>query len=119
MDEKEELFSMEEMEDLQKTIDVLKDQQEAMVQSKLPNNVDKYAIDYVKTLDEHDITYLTTKEVFDRYIDFRRKYTRNGEDLLSIRMLNAVIRTYLPKAKISHSNKLRKNNYFWTFDYEE
>jgi len=34
-------------------------------------------------------------------------------------MLNAVIRTYLPKAKISHSNKLRKNNYFWTFDYEE
>lgn len=118
MEDKEELYTEEEMEDLQKTIDVLKDQQNIIIQSKLPANVDRYAIDFVRTLDEHDINYLTTKEVFDKYIDYRRKYTKNGEELLSVRMLNAVIRNYFPKAKINHSNKLKRNTYFWVFEYE-
>lgn len=118
MEDKEELYTEEEMEDLQKTIDVLKDQQNIIIQAKLPANVDRYAIDFVRTLDEHDINYLTTKEVFDKYIDYRRKYTKNGEDLLSVRMLNAVIRNYFPKAKINHSNKLKRNTYFWVFEYE-
>lgn len=119
MEEKEELFTNEEMEDLQKTIEVLKEQQNDIIQSNLPSNVDRYAIDYVRTLGEHDLSYLSTKQVFDNFLDYRRRFTRNGEDLLSVRMLNAVIRNYFPKAKINHSNKLKKNTYFWVFDYGE
>lgn len=119
MEEKEELFTHEEMEDLQKTIDVLKDQQSDIIQSKLSANVDRYAIDFVKTLGEHDISYLTTAQVFDNFLEYRRRYTRNGEDLLSVRMLNSVIRNYFPKARINHSNKLKKNTYFWVFTYED
>ena len=119
MENKEQLFTNEEMEDLEKTIGVLKEQQNDLIKSKLPANVDRYAIDYVKTLGEHDITYQTTKQVFDNFIDYRRRYTKNGEELLSVRMLNAVIRNYFPKAKINHSNKLRKNTYFWVFELED
>lgn len=111
----EMLYEENEMEELKKTISMLQNEKDELIQNKLPANVDKYAIDYVKMLDEHDISYLTTKEVFDNYLNYRRKYTTNGEDLLSLRMLNAVIRKYFPKAKINHSNKQNKNRYFWVF----
>lgn len=119
MEDKEELFSNEEMEDLEKTIGVLKEQQSDLIKSKLPANVDRYAIDYVKTLGEHDLTYQTTKQIFDNFVEYRRRYTKNGEELLSVRMLNAVIRNYFPKARINHSNKLRKNTYYWVFELED
>jgi len=126
MDEKDKLdideellYNETEMEDLKKTIAVLKEQKDELIQTKLPSNTDKYAIDYIKTLNEHDLSYLTTKEVFDKYIEYRRHYTKNGENLLSVRMLNAVIRKYFPKAKVNHSNKLKKNTYFWVFDSDE
>lgn len=119
MEENEQLFTNEEMDDLQKAIEVLKDEQNDLIQSKLPANVDRYAIDYVKTLGEHDITYLTTKQVFDNFVEYRRRYTRNGEELLSVRMLNAVIRKYFPKARINHSNKAKKNTYYWVFSLGE
>ena len=117
--EEEKLFSEAEYEDLKKTIAVLEEQKSELIQAKLPANVDKYAVDFVKSLDEHDISYLTTKDVFEKYLDYRRRYTRNGEELLSVRMLNSVIRKYFPKARINHSNKLRQNTYFWVFDFEE
>ena len=113
------MYNDSEMEDLKKTIAVLQEQRDDLIQMKLPSNVDKYAIDYAKTLDEHDISYLTTKEVFDNYLMYRRHYTTNGEELLSIRMLNAVIRKYFPKARINHSNKNGKNTYFWVFTFED
>lgn len=119
MEKNMDLFTNEEMNDLEKTIEVLKEQQDDLLQSKLPHNVDKYAIDFVKTLEEHDISYLTTTQVFENFLEYRRKYTRNGEDLLSVRMLNAVIRKYFPNAKINHTNKLRKNTYFWAFFGDE
>ena len=113
------LYNESEMDELKKTIEVLKEQKDELLQSKLPSNTDRYAVDYVKTLGEHDLSYMTTREVFDNYINYRRHYTKNGEDLLSVRMLNAVIRKYFPKAKVNHSNKLKKNTYFWVFDAEE
>lgn len=115
----ENLYSDAEMEDLEKTISVLKEQKNDIIQSKLPSNVDRYAIDYVKTLDEHDISYLTTREVFDNYLEYRRRFTVNGEHLLSVRMLNSVIRKYFPRARVNHSNKSKKNTYFWVFDYTD
>ncbi len=115
MEEKESLYSESEMEDLEKTIAVLKEQSDNLIQQQMTANVDRYAIDFVRTLDEHDISYLTTKEVFDKYLDYRRRYTRNGENLLSVRMLNSVIRKYFPRAKINHSNKQHKNSYYWVF----
>lgn len=118
-DKEEALYTEAEMEDLKKTIAVLQEQRNDLIQSKLPSNVDKYAIDYVKSLSEHDISYLTTHEVFENYLDYRRRYTKNGEDLLSIRMLNSVIRKYFPKARINHSNRLRQNTYFWVFESDE
>lgn len=117
--EEEKLYTDEEYEDLKRTIEVLKEQQNDLIQAKLPANVDRYAIDYVKTLDEHDISYLSTKEVFDNYLEYRRRYTKNGEDLLSVRMLNSVIRKYFPTARVNHSNKMKKNTYFWVFDIGE
>ena len=117
--DEELMYNDSEMEDLKKTIAVLQEQRDDLIQMKLPSNVDKYAIDYAKTLDEHDISYLTTKEVFDNYLMYRRHYTTNGEELLSIRMLNAVIRKYFPKARINHSNKNGKNTYFWVFTFED
>ena len=113
------LYNESEMDELKKTIEVLKEQKDELLQSKLPSNTDRYAVDYVKTLGEHDLSYMTTREVFDNYINYRRHYTKNGEDLLSVRMLNAVIRKYFPSAKVNHSNKLKKNTYFWVFDAEE
>ena len=117
--DEELMYNDNEMEDLKKTIAVLQEQRDDLIQMKLPSNVDKYAIDYAKTLDEHDISYLTTKEVFDNYLMYRRHYTTNGEELLSVRMLNAVIRKYFPKARINHSNKSGKNTYFWVFTFED
>ena len=117
--DEELMYNDSEMEDLKKTIAVLQEQRDDLIQMKLPSNVDKYAIDYAKTLDEHDISYLTTKEVFDNYLMYRRHYTTNGEELLSVRMLNAVIRKYFPKARINHSNKSGKNTYFWVFTFED
>lgn len=117
--EPEITFNEDEVEELKKTIAVLTEQQNEMIKSNLPANVDKFAVDFVKTLDERDISYLSTKEVFDKYLDYRRKYTTNGENLLSVRMLNSVIRKYFPKAKINHTNKLSKNTYFWVFDFDE
>lgn len=120
MEEKEEvLYNEAEMEELKKTISLLKEQQDELIQTKLPSNTDKFAIDYVKSLNEHDISYLTTKEVFDNYLEYRRHYTENGEKLLSVRMLNSVIRKYFPKARLNHSNKLKKNTYYWVFDSDE
>lgn len=117
--EEDLMYNESEMEELKKTIAVLQEQRDDLIQMKLPANVDKYAIDFVKELDEHDITYLTTREVFDKYVAYRRHYTKNGEDLLSVRMLNSVIRKYFPKARINHSNKQGKNTYFWVFDFED
>lgn len=117
--DEELLYNDSEMEDLTKTIAVLKEQKKELAQTNLPASVDKYALDYVKTLDENDISYLTTKEVFDKYLEYRRHFTRNGENLLSVRMLNSVIRKYFPKARVNHSNKMKKNTYFWVFDYED
>ena len=117
--EEEKLYTEEEYENLKNTIKILEEQQSELIQSKLPANVDRYAIDFVKTLDEHDISYLTTKEVFEKYLNYRRRYTENGEDLLSVRMLNSVIRKYFPTARVNHSNKLKKNTYFWVFDMGE
>ena len=117
--DEELMYNDSEMEDLKKTIAVLQEQRDDLIQMKLPSNVDKYAIDYAKTLDEHDISYLTTKEVFDNYLMYRRHYTTNGEELLSVRMLNVVIRKYFPKARINHSNKNGKNTYFWVFTFED
>lgn len=111
-------FDEDEVEELKKTIGLLKNQNDDLLKSKLPSNTDKYAIDFVKMLDEHDISYLTTKEVFNNYLEYRRRYTVNGEDLLSLRMLNAVVRLYFPKAKINHSNRHNKNTYFWVFEDE-
>lgn len=110
------LYNEEEIEELKRTIEVLQSQKDDLIETKLPSNVDKFAIDYVKLVDEGDLSYLTTKEVFDNYIEYRRKFTTNGEDMLSIRMLNAVIRKYFPNARINHSNKQKKNKYFWVFD---
>lgn len=117
--DEELMYNDNEMEDLKKTIAVLQEQRDDLIQMKLPANVDKYAIDYVKTLEENDISYLTTKEVFENYVIYRRHYTTNGEELLSVRMLNAVIRKYFPKARVNHSNKCGKNTYFWVFDFED
>lgn len=117
--DEELMYNDNEMEDLKKTIAVLQEQRDDLIQMKLPANVDKYAIDYVKTLEENDISYLTTKEVFENYVIYRRHYTTNGEELLSVRMLNAVIRKYFPKARVNHSNKSGKNTYFWVFDFED
>lgn len=118
MENKQEdiLYNEEEIAELKRTIEVLQSQKDDLIETKLPSNVDKFAIDYVKLLDEGDLSYLTTKEVFDNYIEYRRKFTTNGEDMLSIRMLNAVIRKYFPNARINHSNKQKKNRYFWVFD---
>lgn len=113
------MYDENEMEDLKKTIAVLQEQRDDLIQMKLPANVDKYAIDFVKTLNDHDLSYMTTKDVFNNYILYRRHYTKNGEELLSVRMLNAVIRKYFPKARINHSNKLGKNTYFWVFDFDD
>lgn len=117
--DEELMYNDNEMEDLKKTIAVLQEQKDELLQMKLPANVDKYAVDFVKTLNEHDLSYLTTKEVFDNYLMYRRHYTKNGEDLLSVRMLNAVIRKYFPKARVNHSNKSGKNTYFWVFNFED
>lgn len=113
---KEYEFDDKEVEELKKTIEVLKTQNDELIKVKLSANTDRYAIDFVKTLDEHDFSYLTTKEVFDKFLEYRRRYTTNGEDLLSLRMLNAVIRKYFPRAKINHSNRHNKNTYFWVIE---
>ena len=115
--DEELMYNDNEMEDLKKTIAVLQEQKDELIQMKLPANVDKYAIDYAKTLTENELSYMTTKEVFENYINYRRHYTQNGENLLSVRMLNAVIRKYFPRARVNHSNKSGKNTYFWVFDY--
>lgn len=117
--DEELMYNDNEMEDLKKTIAVLQEQKDELIQMKLPANVDKYAVDFVKTLSEHDISYLSTKDVFEKYLLYRRHYTKNGEDLLSVRMLNAVIRKYFSKARINHSNKAGKNTYFWVFELED
>lgn len=104
-----------EMEELKNTIKVLEEQNNNLIAAKLPANVDKYAIDYVKNLKDSDIEFLTTQEVFDNYINYRRRFTENGEDLLTVRMLNSVIRKYFPNATVVHSNKKRKNTYYWAF----
>lgn len=116
--EDEVQFSEVEMEELKKTIKVLEDRNDELLKVKLPDNTDKYAIDFVKSIRPDEIEFLTTKEVFDKYLTYRRRYTTNGESLLSIRMLNAVIRKYFPDANIKHSNRNKKNSYFWVF-YQE
>ena len=119
MEEKEfeEEFNYDEMEmeELKNTIKVLEERNNDLIKVKLPANTDKYAIEFVKSLKDSDIDFLTTKEVFENYLNFRRRYTSNGEALLSVRMLNTVIRKYFPNATIVHSNKNRKNSYYWTF----
>lgn len=109
-------FDEVEMEELKKTIKVLEDRNDELLKVKLPDNTDKYAVEFVKSIREDEIEFLTTQEVFDKYITYRRRYTTNGESLLSVRMLNAVIRKYFPSAKIRHSNRNRKNSYFWVFN---
>lgn len=115
MEEQEVQFSEREMEELKKTIKVLEDRTDELMTVKLPASTDKYAIDFVKSVRPDEIEFLTTKEVFDKYLTYRRRYTTNGEALLSVRMLNAVIRKYFPDANIKHSNKNNKNSYFWVF----
>lgn len=110
-----ELYSDDEYETLQKTINELTNQNMELRRKKLPANVDQYAMDFVGTVDEHDLSYLSTQETFDKYLEYRRKYTTNGEEFLSVRMLNAVIKNYFPNAVIKHSNRHNKNVYFWVF----
>lgn len=116
MDNKEVDFTEEEIAELQKTIANLEVQNTELKKQRMPSTADKFAIDFVATLDEHDISYLSTHEVFDKYITYRRKYTENGESFLSIRMLNSVIKNYFPNASIKHSNRNNKNVYFWVFE---
>ncbi len=116
MDNKEVDFTDEEIAELQKTISQLEVQNDELKKQKMSPTADKYAIDFVATLDEHDISYLTTHEVFDKFLNYRRKYTENGESFLSIRMLNGVIKNYFPNARIKHSNRMNKNVYFWVFE---
>lgn len=104
-----------EMEELKNTIKVLEERNNNLIEAKLPANVDKYAIEYIKNLKDSDLEFLTTQEVFDNYLEYRRKFTTNGESLLSMRMLNTVIRKYFPNATVVHSNRKRKNTYYWTF----
>ncbi len=111
-----ELYSEDEVETLQKTINELTNQNTELRRKRLPSNVDQYAMDFIGTMDEHDLNYLSTQETFEKYLDYRRKYTTNGEDFLSMRMLNAVIKNYFPNAAIKHSNRHKKNVYFWVFE---
>lgn len=114
--ENQEIYTDEEILALQKTINELEAQNEDLKKQKISSTADKYAIDYVSSLDEHDINYLSTHEVFDNYLEYRRKFTTNGEAFLSVRMLNNVIKSYFPNAKINHSNRNKKNVYFWVFE---
>lgn len=114
--DKEELYSDDEIMTLQKTISELEIQNEELKKQKLSPTADRFAIDYVSSLDEHDINYLSTHEVFDNYLNYRRKFTINGEEFLSVRMLNTVIKSYFPKARINHSNRNKRNVYFWVFE---
>ena len=118
MEEKEVLYDENEVEELKKAIGVLQNEKEDLLQSKLPSNTDKYAVDYVKTLDDEKISYLTTKELFDNFLDYRRNFTDQGEERLTLRMFNSVMRRYFPKAKINHSNRHGKNIYFWVVEDE-
>lgn len=116
MNDKELDYTEEEIAELQKTINVLEAQNEELKKQKLSSTADKFAIDYISSLDEHDLSYLGTHEVFDNYLKYRRKFTENGEAFLSVRMLNNVIKSFFPNARINHSNKNRKNVYFWVFE---
>lgn len=116
MDNVEVNYTDDEIAELQKAISELEVQNEELKRQKISATADKFAIDFAATLDEHDISYLSTHEVFDKYIKYRRNYTENGEAFLSVRMLNNVIKTYFPKAKIKHSNRNKKNVYFWVFE---
>ena len=118
LQEKDFEFDDVEVEELKKTIQVLTEQRDVLLENKLPSNADKYAVDYIKLTNEKDLAYLTTKEVFDNYLEYRRKYTQNGEELLTVRMLNKIIKNFYPRAKINHSNKQGKNTYFWVFEEE-
>lgn len=118
VENKEVLYDESEVEELKKAIKVLESEKEDLLQTKLPSNVDKYAIDYVKTIDEDKISYLTTKELFDNYLTYRRGFTEYGEERLTLRMFNSVVRRYFPKAKVNHSNRQGNNIYFWVFEDE-
>lgn len=119
MEEKEFEYNDTEMEELKKTIQVLEERNDALMKVKLPDNTDKYAIEFVKSITEADLEFSTTKEMFDKYLLYRRRFTTNGESILSVRMLNAVIRKYMPKAVIKHSNRKSKNTYFWVIDNDQ
>lgn len=104
---------IERIKDLEETIAVLTAQRKTMAEGMLPKNVDVYALNFAKELEAKDIDYVTTKELFERYIEYRRQFTTRHEDLLSMRMFNSVVRSVFPDAEIKHSNRCGTNVYFW------
>lgn len=104
---------IQKIKDLEETIAVLTTQKKNMAEVMLPKNVDNYAVKFAQELTEEDIEYVPTKELFERYIEYRRQFTTRNEQLLSMRMFNSVIRGIFPNAEIKHSNRGSSNVYFW------
>lgn len=104
---------IQKIKDLEETISVLTEQRKNMAEGMLPKNVDNYAVKFVQGLVENDIEYVSTKELFERYLEYRRQFTTRNEQLLSMRMFNSVVRGIFPNAQIKHSNRGSSNVYFW------
>ena len=104
---------IQKIKDLEETISVLTEQRKNMAEGMLPKNVDNYAVKFVQGLVENDIEYVSTKELFERYLEYRRQFTTRNEQLLSMRMFNSVVRGIFPNAEIKHSNRGSSNVYFW------
>lgn len=103
----------EKIKDLEETIAVLTAQRKTMAEGMLPKNVDIYAIKFMQEITDEDIQLVSTKELFDRFVEYRRQFTSRNEQLLSMRMFNSVVRSVFPNAEIKHSNRGGSNVYFW------
>ena len=74
----------EKIKDLEETIAVLTAQRKTMAEGMLPKNVDTYAIKFMQEITKEDIEFVSTKELFDRFVEYRRQFTTRNEQLLSL-----------------------------------
>ena len=99
----------EKIKDLEETIAVLTEQRKTMAEGMLP-------IKFMQEITDEDIQFVSTKELFDRFVEYRRQFTTRNEQLLSMRMFNSVVRGVFPNAEIKHSNRGGSNVYFWVIN---
>lgn len=104
--------------ELEETIKVLEAQRKIISNGLIPKNADPYAIKFLETADKNDINFLTTKELFDKFVQYRRQFTTQSENLLSMKMFNSVVRGVYPTASMKHTNRKNENVYYWVIGEE-